>query len=151
MITYGLALALTFLSLGLLLYGFKKNTGRLVLPEAWFDVEEGEPGEKKPIIVLKGPTKEQSDEDSAKPKKAKPDQVGPTPIASSASSEEELQNPGYVVKMAVSGFAVIEGPDGARNVIVGMEIPGAGLVKSIDRVGEEWVVVTSETVIGSHR
>jgi hypothetical protein len=46
-----------------------------------------------------------------------------------------------------SGVALVEGPDGLREVVPGAVIPGAGQVLSIERSGTGWAVVTSETII----
>jgi hypothetical protein len=47
------------------------------------------------------------------------------------------------------GIALVEGPDGLREVAPGAVLPGAGEVLAIQRSDTGWVVVTSETIIGT--
>ena len=54
---------------------------------------------------------------------------------------------GYVLRGVQNGFAVLEGRSGLRAVAPGDTVPGAGMVRSIERRGAEWVVVTSIGVI----
>jgi flagellar motility protein MotE (MotC chaperone) len=53
----------------------------------------------------------------------------------------------YVVREVADGVALIEGPDGLREVWPGRGIPGAGKVTSIERQAGKWVVITSEGMI----
>ncbi len=54
---------------------------------------------------------------------------------------------GYVLREVRDGFALLEGRSGLRAVAPGDAIPGAGLVRAIERRGAEWVVVTSVGLI----
>jgi len=54
---------------------------------------------------------------------------------------------GFVLRRVVGGVALIETANGIREVIVGDYLPGAGRVRSIERRGREWVVVTSAGII----
>jgi hypothetical protein len=53
----------------------------------------------------------------------------------------------YVIHRATSESALIEGPDGVWWVTPGMKLPGIGQIISIERSGNGWVVLTSETMI----
>ncbi|MEA2856123.1 MAG: hypothetical protein QOH98_444 [Methylobacteriaceae bacterium] len=53
----------------------------------------------------------------------------------------------YVLREVADGVALIEGPDGLREVWPGRGIPGAGKVTSIERQAGKWVVITSEGMI----
>lgn len=54
---------------------------------------------------------------------------------------------GFVLRRVIGGVALIETSNGIREVIVGDYLPGAGRVRSIERRGREWVVVTSAGII----
>ncbi len=57
----------------------------------------------------------------------------------------------WVVREVYDGIALVEGADGPVEVAPGELLPGAGRVKSIERSGRGWVVVTSRGVIDSAR
>lgn len=69
-----------------------------------------------------------------------------TPGANAA--DEKAGSRDYLVKGVSRGVALVEGPDGLHEVIPGSTLPGAGRVVSIERAGNKWVVVTTETIIG---
>ena len=54
---------------------------------------------------------------------------------------------GFVLRRVVGGVALIETANGIREVMVGDYLPGAGRVRSIERRGREWIVVTSAGII----
>jgi len=60
-----------------------------------------------------------------------------------------IQN--YVLREVADGVALIEGPDGLREVWPGRGIPGAGKVTSIEKQAGKWVVITSEGLIEYRR
>ena len=53
----------------------------------------------------------------------------------------------YVVRDVYEGVALIEGKRGSLEVVPGVSIPGAGVVKSIDRHGNGWTVTTTKGVL----
>jgi hypothetical protein len=53
----------------------------------------------------------------------------------------------WVVRDVYDGIALVEGPEGALEVMPGDTIPGAGTVKSIERRGGGWIVLTSRGVV----
>ncbi len=55
--------------------------------------------------------------------------------------------PGYVVRDVYEGVALIEGRRGTMEVVPGVGIPGAGIVKSIDRKGRGWTVTTTKGLL----
>lgn len=57
----------------------------------------------------------------------------------------------WVVRDVYDGIALVEGADGPVEVAPGEVLPGAGRVRSIERAGRGWVVVTSRGVIDSAR
>jgi hypothetical protein len=58
---------------------------------------------------------------------------------------------GWVVRDVHDGIALVEGADGPIEVMPGALLPGAGRVRSIERSGRGWIVVTSRGVIDSAR
>jgi BMFP domain-containing protein YqiC len=56
---------------------------------------------------------------------------------------------GYVLRRVRDGAAVVESRAGLREVMPGDSLPGAGRVRSIERRGNEWIVITSSGVIDS--
>ena len=54
---------------------------------------------------------------------------------------------GYVVRDVYEGVALIEGRRGTMEVVPGVGIPGAGVVKSIDRKGNGWTVTTTKGLL----
>lgn len=71
--------------------------------------------------------------------------------AASASSEKSQPISNWVVRDVYDGIALVEGPHGAIEVIEGETIPGVGTVKSIERRGSGWIVVTSRGQLDSAR
>ncbi len=53
----------------------------------------------------------------------------------------------YVVRDVYDGVAIIEGRRGPMEVVPGVSIPGAGIVKSIDRQGKGWTVTTTKGLL----
>ncbi|HLH13122.1 MAG TPA: hypothetical protein VKV77_14755 [Methylovirgula sp.] len=53
----------------------------------------------------------------------------------------------WVVRDVYDGIALVEGPEGAIEVMPGDVLPGAGVVKSIERRGGGWVVLTSRGLV----
>ena len=56
---------------------------------------------------------------------------------------------GYVLREVVNGAALLESRTGLREVVPGDALPGLGRVRSIERRGKQWVVVTTGGVIDS--
>ena len=79
----------------------------------------------------------------------------PTPADVAAAGQKievkpkTIQN--YVLREVADGVALIEGPDGLREVWPGRGVPGAGKVVSIEKQGGKWVVITSEGLIEFRR
>lgn len=55
----------------------------------------------------------------------------------------------WVVRDVYDGVALVESPHGAIEVMPGETIPGAGIVKSIERRGGGWIVITSRGLVAS--
>jgi hypothetical protein len=49
----------------------------------------------------------------------------------------------WVVRDVYRGIALVEGPQGAVEVVPGDVLPGAGTVRAIERRGDGWIVITS--------
>ncbi len=49
----------------------------------------------------------------------------------------------WVVRDVYRGIALVEGPQGAIEVVPGDVLPGAGTVRAIERRGDGWIVLTS--------
>jgi hypothetical protein len=86
------------------------------------------------------------------PVKAQPQVVASrqTPAAP-VSSEKSQSIANWVVRDVYDGIALVEGPHGAIEVIEGETIPGVGTVKSIERRGSGWIVMTSRGQLDSAR
>jgi hypothetical protein len=69
---------------------------------------------------------------------------GPVTLAS-AETPRHTSHPlnDWVVRDVYRGIALVEGPQGAVEVMPGDTLPGAGTVRAIERRGDGWVVVTS--------
>ena len=57
----------------------------------------------------------------------------------------------WVVRDVYDGIALVESPRGSIEVAPGEIIPGAGMVKSIERRGAGWIVITSRGLVDSAR
>jgi hypothetical protein len=57
----------------------------------------------------------------------------------------------WVVRDVYDGIALVESPRGSIEVTPGENIPGAGTVKSIERRGTGWIVITSRGLVDSAR
>jgi hypothetical protein len=68
------------------------------------------------------------------------------PLAEPRRQPPLLSN--FVVRDVYDGIALVEGPEGAIEVMPGDTIPGAGVVKSIERRGGGWIVLTSRGLVG---
>ena len=55
---------------------------------------------------------------------------------------------GFSVRGIYGGKAMVQTADGFMMVEPGKVIPGAGEVQRIERHGQEWVIITSEGIIG---
>jgi uncharacterized protein YidB (DUF937 family) len=70
-------------------------------------------------------------------------------LAPAASTPQLITN--WVVRNVYDGIALVDGPRGSIEVAPGEIIPGAGMVKSIERRGGGWIVITSRGLIDSAR
>ncbi len=81
----------------------------------------------------------------------KPVPKPPAKPAGLASAEDSIVKPqviaGWVVRDVYEGVAYVEGKRGTMEVVPGVSIPGAGVVKSIDRRGAGWTVTTTRGVV----
>ncbi len=73
--------------------------------------------------------------------------------AADRPADEGPQKPqvlvGWVVRDVYDGVALVEGRHGQIEVVPGVSIPGAGVVKSIDRHGTGWTVTTSKGLLAA--
>ncbi|HEY0145313.1 MAG TPA: hypothetical protein VGB93_04000 [Methylovirgula sp.] len=75
-----------------------------------------------------------------------PNAAAPGPVTlASAEAPRHASQPlnDWVVRDVYRGIALVEGPQGAVEVMPGDTLPGAGTVRAIERRGDGWVVVTS--------
>jgi hypothetical protein len=79
----------------------------------------------------------------------------PTPADVAAAGQKGEIRPkiiqNYVLREVADGVALIEGPDGLREVWPGRGVPGAGKVTAIEKQAGKWVVITSEGLIEFRR
>ncbi len=57
----------------------------------------------------------------------------------------------WVVRDVYDGIALVESPRGSIEVAPGEIIPGAGILKSIEKRGAGWIVITSRGLVDSAR
>jgi hypothetical protein len=75
----------------------------------------------------------------------------PAQASAAPAGEKTPAIANWVVRDVYDGIALVEGPHGAIEVIEGETIPGVGTVKSIERRGSGWIVVTSRGQLDSAR
>jgi hypothetical protein len=73
-----------------------------------------------------------------------------TPPLENAKGHPQLIT-NWVVRDVYDGIALVESPRGSIEVAPGEIIPGAGTVKSIERRGAGWIVITSRGLVDSAR
>jgi hypothetical protein len=73
-----------------------------------------------------------------------------TPPLENAKGHPQLIT-NWVVRDVYDGIALVESPRGSIEVALGEIIPGAGMVKSIERRGAGWIVITSRGLVDSAR
>lgn len=73
------------------------------------------------------------------------------PQNSAFATKEPALITSWVVRDAYDGLALVESARGSIEVARGETIPGAGTVKSIERRGDGWIVITSRGLIDSAR
>jgi hypothetical protein len=56
---------------------------------------------------------------------------------------------GWMVREVIGGTAVLEGPNGIRNVALGDVVPELGKIDSILRWGSRWIVSTERGLIST--
>jgi hypothetical protein len=67
-----------------------------------------------------------------------------TTVAEAETAKKPVAITDWVVRDVYNGVAIVEGRRGPMQVVPGTAIPGAGVVKSIDRHGAGWTVTTSK-------
>jgi hypothetical protein len=84
------------------------------------------------------------------PKPVTTEPVTPTPAPSVDPQKKAIAN--WVVRDVYDGIALVEGPNGAAfEVMQGETIPGVGMVKSIEKRGKGWIVVTNKGLVETAR
>lgn len=71
------------------------------------------------------------------------------PAAAKAEEPEEKAVRGYVLRDVFRGGALVESRYGLMEVFPGVQLPGAGRVRSVEKRDGRWVVVTTAGVIAS--
>ncbi|MBM3607319.1 MAG: hypothetical protein FJX29_02530 [Alphaproteobacteria bacterium] len=71
----------------------------------------------------------------------------PPPPPSGINARARIPAHGYVLREVYRGVALVEGRNGFIEVHPGDVLPGAGRVRSIERRGGKWIVVTANGVI----
>jgi hypothetical protein len=72
-----------------------------------------------------------------------------SPLETAKGQPQLITN--WVVRDVYDGVALVESPRGSIEVAPGEIIPGAGMVKSIERRGAGWIVITSRGLVDSAR
>jgi hypothetical protein len=82
-------------------------------------------------------------------------QIAVTPAKPAGEDADGQRKPrlitNWVVREVYDGVALVESPRGSIEVAPGEVIPGAGRVKSIERRGAGWIVITSRGLVDSAR
>jgi uncharacterized protein YidB (DUF937 family) len=107
---------------------------------------------KPPLENARGQGKKGGRGDAFDPSKNPTAPGVPRPLGSlapAASTPQLITN--WVVRDVYNGIALVESPRGSIEVAPGAIIPGAGTVKSIERRGRGWIVITSRGLIDSAR
>ena len=95
---------------------------------------------------------------SARPEAPRPEATVVQPHADASAKAETPPRPqdaaakpakveGWMLRDVYGGVALLEGRAGLREVAAGEFLPGVGEIRSIDRRGRGWVVVTSRGII----
>ena len=71
----------------------------------------------------------------------------PASLAGAEDSQAKQVIAGWVVRDVYEGVAYLEGKRGTMEVVPGVSVPGAGVVKSIDRHGAGWTVTTTKGLV----
>jgi hypothetical protein len=115
-------------------------------PDGWArpDLPTADPAEADDLATASIPRKivPGADEGSDAPA---PSRLNPGAFAPGATLRE------YVLRSVTKGVALIESPEGLREVRVGTILPYAGLVTSIERRDGKWVIITSRGLIREAR
>ena len=75
------------------------------------------------------------------------EKAAPKPLPSEGKPGEPKVVKNWRVRDVLDGIAILEGPSGVRRVARGDQVPGVGLVETIQRRGKGWAVVTTNGVI----
>lgn len=149
-IAFGLGSALTLSVAALVLYGIQTgtSTSRVDLPKVLPAAIDNLPVNRSLAIARhRAEDLDPTTTGSIRAQAQAPEKTRPAPQA--ASRPAGLVARSYVVWQVNNGIALVEGPDGLREVTVGSALPGAGQVLSIERTGTGWRIVTTETVINT--
>jgi hypothetical protein len=148
-IAYGVGVALAVSSVAFFVYAIQTSDGRPNLPAVLPPVAGTLPVNKS--LAARRLQHNDPDPTTTGSIRAPADitEKGRTFRTAALASQTDTKTPGrqYVLWKVNSGVALVEGPDGLREVVPGAVIPGAGQVLSIERSGTGWAVVTSETII----
>jgi uncharacterized protein YidB (DUF937 family)/Tfp pilus assembly protein PilN len=107
---------------------------------------------KPPLEYAHGQTNASGRGDAIDPSQNTADRGIPSPPGSFAQPSSRPQLiPNWVVRAVYDGVALVESPRGSIEVAPGDIIPGAGTVRSIERRGSGWVVITSRGLVDSAR
>lgn len=71
----------------------------------------------------------------------------PASLAGAEDAQAKQVIAGWVVRDVYEGVAYVEGKRGVLEVVPGVSLPGAGIVKSIDRHGSGWTVTTTKGLV----
>jgi len=104
----------------------------------------------KPEAPVKDAAKEPAKETVAKAETPAPAASKPQTATPAPSDKPQLLT-NWVVRDVYRGIALVEGPHGSIEVVPGETIPGAGTVKSIEKRGGSWIVLTSRGLVDSAR
>jgi hypothetical protein len=149
-IAFGTGLVLAVSSMAFLIYALETSAGRPSVPMMLPSVADGIPVNRS----LAARARQDSDFDpmttGSIPKEADAGgQNRRTEIAARVGwAGAKIPSRSYVVWRVFRGVALVEGPDGLREVSPGAMLPGAGQVLSIEQSPKGWMVVTSEAIIG---
>jgi hypothetical protein len=149
-IAFGLGSALTLSVAALVIYGIQTGmgtgTGRAEPPTVRSPTVEDRPMNRS-LAVARSRTMDL--EPTATGSIGQRAEAGEKARTAAAAQPDRNAARSYVVWKVSNGVALVEGPDGPREVVRGSILPGAGQVVSIERSGTGWMIVTTETVINA--
>jgi len=149
-IAFGLSIALAVSSIGFAAHAIGNRTTHPSLPSILPSFANGIPTNRAMAAAVRKSGSLEPDTTGSVAERAEMLEKSREADAAAQTGERDTaRGRGYVLHRVLAGVALVEGPEGLQQVIPGHVLPGAGRVMSIEQSQAGWIVVTSETVIGT--